>query len=223
VSAGRIVLLIFGILFVIFSFGLIIGGGVALAVDSRLKDSQGFYTSGFFSATASNASAIVTRSADIRIKSGWFMNRNNLITLKVDASNTQSGKPIFIGIARDSDLSNYLKGVSYDEVSGFNFSPHRMDLVHHSGVGTSPAPTGQTFWVVSAAGTGTQSLQWDLTSGTYSLVIMNADGSAPVDSTVSLGVRIPAILHNVGLGLLIGGIIILIVGGIMIFFAARGW
>jgi hypothetical protein len=222
-SAGRIVLLVFGILLVIFSIGLIIGGGVALAVDSSLKDSQGFYKSGFFSAAASNSPAIVTHSTDIHLEQGWFMNENNLITFKVDAANSHPEKPVFIGIARESDLRDYFKGVSYDEVTGLKFRPYRMDLIHHSGSGTLPAPTAQNFWVASATGTGTQSLQWDLTNGTYSLVLMNEDGSIPVDSRVSLGIKIPAILHNIGLGILIGGIIIIIVGGIMIFFAARGW
>jgi hypothetical protein len=222
VSAGRIVLLVFGILLVIVSIGLIIGGGVALAVDNMFKDSQGFYTSGLVSATAPNSSAIVTRSADIRLEPGWYMRQNNMVTLKVEASNTLPGKPIFVGIARETDLRNYLNGVSYDEVTGFDFRPYRMDLIHYSGTGTLPPPTEQSFWVVSAAGPDTQSLRWDVTSGTYSLAIMNADGSSPVDSRVSLGIKIPAILRSAGLGLLIGGIVFLIIGGTMVFFAARG-
>jgi hypothetical protein len=222
-SAGRIVLLIFGILFVIGSLGLIIGGGVTLFLDNTLKDDQGFYTSGFFSAAAPNSFAIVTRSADIRIESGWFMRQNNMITFKVDAQNTLPSKPVFIGIAKETDLENYLKGVSFDEVAGLNFQPLRMELIHHSGSVAPPAPAAQSFWVVSATGTDQQNLQWDISPGSYSLVIMNADGSPKVDTKLSLGIKIPEIIHSIGLGLLVGGIVLLIVGGTMIFFAARGW
>jgi hypothetical protein len=38
-----------------------------------------------------------------------------------------------------------------------------------------------------------------------------------------VGARIPGTIKAVGIGLLIGGIVVLIIGGIMIFFAARGW
>ena len=39
-SAGRIVLLVFGILFVLGSFGLLISGGVVLTVDNAFKDDR---------------------------------------------------------------------------------------------------------------------------------------------------------------------------------------
>jgi hypothetical protein len=52
---------------------------------------------------------------------------------------------------------------------------------------------------------------------------MNTDGSSPVSAKVSLGIRLPGIVSAIGLGLLIGGIVLLIIGGVMIFFAARGW
>ena len=46
-SAGRILLVVFGGLFVLISIGLLIGGAAVLAFDSTFKDSQGFYTTSF--------------------------------------------------------------------------------------------------------------------------------------------------------------------------------
>jgi hypothetical protein len=223
-SAGRIVLLVFGILFVIVSFGLMVSGGVILAVDNSFRDQQGFYSTGFVSLDSdSSASAIITHSADIQMEPSWFVKRNNPITIKVEGSTNDSSKQIFIGIARVSDLNNYLSGVNYDEISDFNFRPVHNQYIQHSGTNKPLQPANQTFWVAKATGNGTQTMQWDVVSGTYSLVLMNADGSSPVDTQVSLGAKIPQVIHALGLGLLIGGIVILVFGGVMIFFAVKGW
>jgi hypothetical protein len=223
-SAGRIVLLIFGILFVIVSFGLMVGGGVILAVDNSFRDEQGYYTTGSVSlGSNTSASAIVTRSADINLEPSWFTKRDNPITIRVEGSTEDSAKQIFIGIARQSDLNNYLSGANYDEISDFTFRPFHTQYIQHSGTAKPASPATQTFWVASATGSGTQTMQWNVTSGTYSLVLMNADGSAPVDTQVSFAIKVPEIVHAAGLGLLIGGIVILVAGGVMIFFAVRGW
>jgi hypothetical protein len=223
-SAGRIVLLVFGILFVIVSFGLIVSGGVVLGVDNSFRDDQGFYSTGFVSLDSdSTASAITTRSADIQLEPSWFVRRNNPITIKVEGSSNDPTKQIFIGLARESDVRTYLNGVNYDEVSDFTFRPFHTQYIQHSGTAKPSPPTGQTFWVASATGSGTQTMQWNVVSGTYALVLMNADGSSPVDTSVSLAAKIPQIVHAVGLGLLIGGIVILVIGGVMIFFAVKGW
>lgn len=225
-SAGRIVLLVFGILFVLVSFGLLIGGGVVLAMDNTFKDSQGFYTSGNIP-VSSSTSVITTQPANIHIGSNWWFNpSNDLLTIRVEGTAANSGQPIFIGIAKQSDLTNYLNGAGYDEVRDFSFTgldTGSVSYTHHNGTAAVQAPTGQSFWVASASGPGTQTLQWNVTNGTYSVVLMNADGTAPVNAEASLGVKVPDVIHGVGLGLLIGGIVLIIGGGVMIFFAARGW
>jgi hypothetical protein len=220
-SAGRILLVVFGGLFVLISIGLLIGGATVLAFDSTFKDSQGFYTTSFWPAQ-SDSPAVITQPADIRIGPGWFDNNRHAITVKVEASNHVSGKPVFIGVARESDMNSYLNGVSYDEVSDVTFRSDVLHYIHRSGTNTIAPPTGQTFWVASASGTGAQTMQWNVTSGSYSIALMNADGSAPLNAEVSLGLKIPAVLHGIGLGVLIGGIILLLGGGVMIFFGIKG-
>ena len=220
--AGRILLLVFGGLFVLISFALLIGGATVLAFDSNFKDSQGFYSTRFIP-VQSESPAVVSQPADIHIGPGWFNENRNAITVKVEASGLVSGKPVFIGIARESDLNAYLNGMSYDEVSDVNFRSDVLHYIHHSGTNTITPPTGQTFWVASASGAGTQTVQWNVASGSYSIVLMNADGSAPLNAEVSLGLKIPAVLHGIGLGLLIGGIVLLLGGGVMIFFGVKGW
>lgn len=71
------------------------------------------------------------------------------------------------------------------------------------------------------SGTGTQTLEWKLETGTYSLVLMNHDGSQGVDLDIALGAKIP-LIFGVGVGLVVGGIVALVVGILMIIFALRG-
>jgi hypothetical protein len=221
-SAGRIVLLIFGIIFLLVALAMIVGGGAILAFENSFKDAEGFYTLNSIPVQV-NSSAVTTSPADINIGSNWFSNRPTPIAIKIEATSSYPAKPIFIGVARSSDLSNYLSGVSYDEVTGFRANPNRLEFRNFSGSASPAPPATQTFWVASTSGTGTQTLRWDVTSGSYSVALMNADGSAPIDSDVSVGVRLPQVVHAIGLGLLIAGIVILIAGGVMVFFAAKGW
>ena len=146
--AGRILLLVFGGLFVLISFALLIGGATVLVFDSNFKDPQGFYSTRFIP-VQSETQGVVSQPADIHIGPGWFNENRNAITVKVEASGLVSGKPVFIGITRESDLNAYLRGTSYDEASGFAFRSDGLDYFHHSGTNTITPPTGQTFWVAS--------------------------------------------------------------------------
>jgi hypothetical protein len=217
-TAGKIVLLIFAILFVIISIVLIIGGGFILAFDTGFKDSQGYYSTGSIP-IESNSSAIITYPADFQNDSDVYWEDQFPLSFRVEASNTVSDKPIFIGIASESDLANYLEGVSYDKFEGFNSHPYKVHLNQIKGNKLPLEPSKQTFWVASAEGTGDQTLNWDVRNGNYSLILMNADGSSPIDARVALGVKIPAVLKGIGIGLLTGGIILLIIGGVMIYFS----
>jgi hypothetical protein len=221
-SAGRIVLLVFGILFVLAAFGLLVSGGILMAVDSAFKDNEGYFTTSFQPVEA-GSSMIVSEQAQIRMAPKWKVYKESPVTIKVEAYNDDSSKPIFIGIARESDMSSYLKDRSYDEFTGFDFENSKIELRHHTGTDFSSPPADRNIWVASVSGTGEQSLTWDLASGDYNLVIMNADGSSPIEAHVSFGARVAGIIHAVGIGLIIGGVVSLIIGGVMIFFAAKGW
>jgi hypothetical protein len=221
-SAGRIVLLVFGILFVLAAFGLILGGAVLMAVDSAFKDNEGYFTTGFQPLEA-ESSILVTQQAEIHMTPKWKMYNRSPITIKIEAYNNDSTKPVFIGIAREADMNSFLKGREYDEVTGFDFSGEQIESRHHSGTTGTAATPDQINWVASATGAGTQTLTWDLASGNYSLALMNADGSSPIEAHAAFGARVAGLINKVGIGILIGGIVALVIGGVMIFFAARGW
>ncbi len=221
-SAGRIVLLVFGIIFLLISFGLLIGGGVILAFEGALRDQDGFYTIRNIPVQISS-NALVTEPADIHTGPAWFWDQSHPVTIRVVATSNIEQKPIFIGIARTNDLNQYLGNANYDQVTNFSIRPNRIGTRHHSGTVAPAPPTSQNFWVASATGSGAQTLQWDVAPGNYTLALMNADATSPISAQASLGVKIPLVLRTIGWGLLIGGIVLLIIGGIMVYFAARGW
>lgn len=90
-----------------------------------------------------------------------------------------------------SDLETYLNDVKYDEVTDFRIRRRSLEYTDHSGTSKPEASTTQTFWTASAYGEETQTLEWGIKEGTYSLVLMNDDGSQGLDLAVSIGVKYP--------------------------------
>ncbi|HUU62824.1 MAG TPA: hypothetical protein VMX96_02730 [Dehalococcoidia bacterium] len=231
-SGGRILLLIFGILFMLGSVPLLLGGGALLWVDIALKDDDGFFTTESYQLER-NSYAIVTESAHIDIDEewnwgwGWFGNWDlgDLVTFKVEGSNRDTSKGILIGVAEaeEPDWREYINDVEYDETIDFRIHDDKLDVEykHHYGSLAPADPTSQTFWAASTYGTGIQKLEWKLETGTYSIVLMNQDGSRDVDVDIALGMKIP-LIFGFGVGLLVGWIVALIIGTLVIIFSLRG-
>ncbi len=224
-SAGKIVLLVFGAIFILISIGMIVGGGTLIWIDQAFKDSEGFLTTDTVTLERSSY-AITTHPADIDLRGWWRWGQGDFATIKVEGSNNNPAKQIFIGIAEQSDVEDYLHNVEYDEISAFEIyhpdpdKEYKVEYTRHYGNATPEAPTSQTFWVAEAYGSDTQTLKWELQEGTWVLVLMNADGSKGIDLIGVVGIKVPWIF-GVGLGLLIGGIVLLIIAVVMIVLATR--
>jgi hypothetical protein len=84
-----------------------------------------------------------------------------------------------------------------------------------------PEPPGdQTFWKQQVSGPGEQELDWDLEAGAYRFVLMNADGSAGVNSQVKFALKIPFV-SGIMIGLLVWGGIVAVIGLITIILGIR--
>jgi hypothetical protein len=70
-------------------------------------------------------------------------------------------------------------------------------------------PTSQTFWTESVSGTGTQTVTAEVPAGEWSVVVMNADGSAGVGADLSVGATLPIIGRVAFNALVIGGVLFL--------------
>ena len=218
-SAGKVLLLVFGAIFVLVAVGLLIGGGVLLWAEYALKDEGGFYTMRAVR-LARDSYAIVSEPAEIELGPAWVLDWSRLVTVKAEATNSDPSKGLFIGIAEAEAASAYLRGVKHDEIVELDILEKRVEYLHHPGGPPPAAPASQTFWVASAHGPGTQTLRWDLEPGNWVLVLMNEDGSRGVDVAASLGVKVP-LTPGIAIGLLVGGMVVLLAGGFMIAMAVR--
>jgi hypothetical protein len=199
--------------------GLTIVGAGALWANAALKDDEGYLTTKTLQIDK-DSYAVVSEPADIHVGSFWGWNVGDLVSFKVEGSNNNSTKDIFIGVAAESDINTYLHNVEYDEIIGFHINPDELEYQHHPGNSTPDAPINETFWTHSVNGSGNQTLYWNLESGTWVLAVMNADGSQGVNVSVIFGAKVPW-LFPMGLGFVIGGGVALVAGPLMIFSAVR--
>lgn len=223
-SAGKIILLIFGVIVLLISFGLMAGGSTLLWVNARHVDNEGFLTSDTIH-IARNSNAVVIGPIELDEVALRVLRTIGVITIfKVEGTNNFPSKQIFMGVADQSDLGEYLDNVAYDEMNlvnrGWRLDFNKVTYVSHSGASLPTVPSSESIWTVSDVGTGSQSLEWQTKAGNNSIVLMNGDGSKGVDIDMIFKTKIPSIV-GYGLGLLIAGIILLTVGGLMVFFAVR--
>ena len=88
--------------------------------------------------------------------------------------------------------------------------------------GSSPAtpPTEETFWVAQATGEEAD-VTWTLEDGDWTVVLMNADGSAGISDEVSAGAEVPW-LSGVIAGLFVLAVLLLAAGTVLIVVPVRG-
>ena len=222
-SAGKIILLVFGVIIILISIGLIFAGGALIWADANHIDDEGFINSDIIQ-IARGSCAVMTGSIDIDEEALRVLKWWGLITVfEIEGGSNNPSKQIFIGVAEESDLKAYLSGVDYDEMTLNNrgwLSSLTPAYTNHPGSSAPATPTSGTFWIESAYGTGTQTLAWETEVGSHSIVLMNDDGSSGIDLSMVFKVKIPPII-GLSIGLLIGGIVVLIIGGLMVYFAVR--
>jgi hypothetical protein len=192
----------------LFSLGLIAGGGVLLWGDAQ-KDDSGFLSTST-QRFATNGHALATDNLDIDTDGAdFFLDRDSYGEIRIQAS-SRAGKPVFVGVARTSDVASYLRGTNHDLVTDVSYSPFHADYREVRGDARPTRPAGEHFWAASARGPGTQAVTWDVEDGDWSVVVMNADASREVDVAVKAGAEVP-FLGALGWGTLIGGVVMLVI------------
>jgi hypothetical protein len=192
---------------------LLAAGGLALWANGK-KDDDGFLTTKT-ERFATSTYALATDDLDIDSHgTGWLIDtdRYGKVRLKVRSG---TDKPVFVGIARSDDVARYLGGTAHAELTDVSTDPFRAHYRPHAGEAPRTLPAQQRIWAASAQGSGRQTLNWDIEHGSWSVVVMNADGSRAVDARVSAGANVP-ILSTVGwVGLGIGALLLLAAGGLV--------
>ena len=143
---------------------------------------------------------------------------DSLGQVRILASGTS--KPVFVGIAPSDEIARYLDGVRHDEVQDFDVDPFDATYLSHDGGAPATAPDQQTMWAANDAGTGTREIVWNTAPGEWSIVIMNADGSAGVDASVAVGATLP-VLGRVGVTMLVMALAALVLGTVLLLVVTR--
>jgi hypothetical protein len=216
-SAGRIVAVVGGAIAGLVAFGLVVVGAVLLYANGQ-KDHDGYVSTGS-DRYHTRTYALATDDLDLNTDApDWVDTGAALGHVRLKAT-SRDGKPVFVGIAPTKDVDAYLRGTSHATVTDVDYSPFHATYRTRSGSRPAP-PVAQRFWSASANGNGTQTVEWKVRSGNWSVVVMNADGSANVDAGVIAGADAPW-LSAVGWGTIGGGAVFAIIAGTLVFVGVR--
>lgn len=202
-SAGPVIALVAGVLLMAPAVGLGTGGGVLLALDAG-RDGAGYVTSPTIQLSSSTA-AITAENLTIVDADLWTRDVADVGGLRVTATSS-TGDDLFVGVAPQAAVDTWLAGTAHDELTG---TTGGTTDYHRAGgtVRSVDDPVAQTFWLATAAGPGDVTLQWEVDSGQYAVVVANVDGNPGVAVDVRGAVQVPE-LAILGGGLLAAGIVL---------------
>lgn len=198
----KIILIVFGVVILLIGLTVTALGAAGLIFGGHAGVIQsGYHTVG------TPTYAFVSDAREVRHGQGIEVRSGNA-TLRIDAQNT--GRPLFIGVGPAQQVQSYLSGVTYADVTDVNFSPFRLESHTVPGDARPAAPGDQSFWVAKSVGTSPR-LSWAIASGSYRVVVMNADASSGPQADVRVGLSIPG-LFGASLGTTIAGGLLSLIG-----------
>jgi hypothetical protein len=182
------------------SLGFLAGGGALVVLDQTQRDSDGFLMSPSEDFSTA-AYAIVSDSADVDFGGSDRAARAILGDVRIRSESTRN---VFVGIGPDDEVDGYLDGVEHSVVTRISDDP---EYSHRNGGPPGAPPAAQGFWVASTSGVGEKTLEWEPEEGSWSAVVMNADGSRGVSSELSIGAELDAAVW-VGVAFLVVGAVL---------------
>ncbi len=219
-SAGRIVLLVFGILFILAALAVMAAGGGVIWASQYHQDSAGFHVTSTMD-IMSVTYAVTSDTIEIDRGASEALDWLGMDKIKVLAESRDPGQPIFVGIADARDADAYLSGVKHDELTSLNIFNSSFELERRPGGAQPEAPALQDIWLEYSDGTGSQEVVFDLEEGEYTVVAMNSDASEGVDIEAVFGIKSSGIIVLIGVAFLVVAVILLAGGIIMVVFGAR--
>ncbi len=215
-TGGRVGLIVAGALAGLLALGALGLGAAALWADDEKNDRGYLMTDSERFATG--ARALATDNLDVDLSgASWLVDSGDLGKVELEVT-PEGGEPVFAGIARTEDVASYLRGVGHTRVTDVDAFPFEASYLAQPGSQRPAAPARKPFWSVSTQGRGTQTLDWRVRDGDWSVVVMNADGSRGVAADVRAGAKLPFLdelgVSAIGVGgaLLIGAIVLTVLG-----------
>jgi hypothetical protein len=207
---------VIGALLALVAVGLLGSGGTAVWADSTQRDAAGYVTTGVHEFSASGP-ALATERIDLgSSRAVWLYSPALLGKVRIRVTRVSPGPALFVGIGPSAGVDRYLAGVRHTLISDFWAGQARAI----AGGTTGSAPGRQGFWAASAAGPGPQTVRWDPASGSWTVVVMNADGRPGIHVRADLGAAMPALLP-IAIGLLAAGAVFAAGGALLMTGAIR--
>lgn len=213
-KAGRLLSLIAGLVLALPASALLLTGG-GLGGGYLLERDEDGYVSDVVAPLESPTAALTVSHLALVADLGtpqWLLERLDA-DVRIEVTPAASSVPVFVGIGPAGDVDGYLAGVAHDEVvdaDGDDAAYRRVP--GRSAVG---APVAQSLWVESASGDGSQRIDWAVSEGRWSVVLMNADGSAGIAGTTTVGVKagfvLPLALLLLGTGAVLAALAVLLI------------
>jgi hypothetical protein len=216
-QAGRIAAAVAGGFAGLLALVVLAVGGALLYGESQKDDG---YLSTKTDRFHTKTYAIATDNLDVDTDGASRVVSHDLFGSVRVKAHSRDDKPVFVGIARTADVDRYLDSSAHAVLTDVDYDPFRPTYRAAGGERRPLAPGAQDFWAAKASGDGTRTLSWDVEDGDWSVVVMNADGSAGVDAAVSAGAEMPW-LDEAGWAAIGAGLLLLAVAGGLIYAGVR--
>ena len=189
-TGGRVTALVVASGLLLGSLGLVLAGAATAWVDNALRDEAGYVMSDG-EAVATDTYAITSVPMEIQVADATETLPESFLGRAKVTATAAGGETLFLGVARTEDVDRYLAGVAHATLTDVVGAPS-----YDTSTGSAPrsAPQALDLWRTSTSGTGELSVTWPVDEGTWTVVAMNADGSAGVEAAeVAAGVTLPAL------------------------------
>ena len=210
-TAGRVTSVVLGAMLVLMGTVLAGAGGTLAVADATQREDGYLMSPGM--ALESSSFAITSQDARLSIDDAPSWLPDEIVgEVRIAAAADDRSTPVFVGIARTSDVEDYLSGVALDTLDEVRDG----EATYRPSPGGAPTtpPADQAFWVAQAGGTDA-TLTWSVQDGEWSVVLMNEDGSAGVAAEVAAGAGLP-VLSTVIAALFVLGGLALLAGALMV-------
>ncbi len=213
--SGSVVAIVLSGLLALVGFLVLLTGIGVLAIHIAVQGDDGFFTVDS-DAISTESYALTTKGVDLGTGGDWAPEAL-LDEIRIDSDPTSAGD-LFLGIARTDDLDAYLGDVARAEITEIGTDGTSLDVIR--GGAPSGPPTSQDFWLASSSGPGQREVRWEPEGGTYSVVVMNADGSSGLTATLSVGLKVGGLLW-IGLAIVALALLLLVPGLLILIRAFR--
>lgn len=218
-QTGPLILVLLGALLITIAGGIGVSGATVAALAGLQRDGDFLTTS--TERFDYDSYALTSTRTEVNEVDGLEDLPEGVATVRLRATATQPGQALFIGVARQTDVDAYLSSVNHTELVDLRTTPFRALYRDVPGSGVPAPPAEQDFWTTSSSGTGMQEVTIDLRSGSWAVVVMNADASRSGVVDLQAGFR-STLFAPIGVALLLTAALLLLVGIPLVLIGASG-